>query len=171
MSTTSTRCSGIRTCSTEERKQAALARHAGHRDPEDPLHSAERSGTSGDQVGGLPPKQKFGVYVKLTNSEKQGLGQPLPKGVVRVYKADKGGSRQFVGEDAIDHTPRDEEIEDRARRGLRRDPLDRKQMTWRALGSCGSESTGRSRVTNAKDAVKEVEIVGAGERRLGGRRQ
>jgi hypothetical protein len=111
-----------------------------------------------NQVGGLPPKQKFGVYVKLTNSEKQGLGQPLPKGVVRVYKADKGGSRQFVGEDAIDHTPRDEEIE--IKLGEAFDVLaDRKQMTWRALGSCGSESTWEIKVTNAKDAVQEVEIV------------
>jgi hypothetical protein len=111
-----------------------------------------------NQVGGLPPKQKFGVYVKLTNSEKQGLGQPLPKGVVRVYKADKGGSRQFVGEDAIDHTPRDEEIE--IKLGEAFDVLaDRKQMTWRPLGSCGSESTWEIKVSNAKDAVQAVEIV------------
>ncbi len=111
-----------------------------------------------NQVGTLPPKQKFGVYVKLTNSEKQGLGQPLPKGVVRVYKADQGGSRQFVGEDAIDHTPRDEEIE--IKLGEAFDVLaDRKQMTWRTLGSCGSESTWEIKISNAKDAVQDVEIV------------
>src|SRR5690606_19162202 len=35
---------------------------------------------------------------------------PLPKGKVRVYKMDDGGRQQFVGEDNIDHTPRNEEI-------------------------------------------------------------
>ena len=35
---------------------------------------------------------------------------PLPKGTVRVYKADTQGSLQFVGEDRIDHTPKDETI-------------------------------------------------------------
>jgi len=33
---------------------------------------------------------------------------PLPKGTVRVYKADADGGRQFIGEDRIDHTPKDE---------------------------------------------------------------
>jgi hypothetical protein len=35
---------------------------------------------------------------------------PLPKGTVRVYKEDKDGSLQFVGEDRIDHTPKDEKF-------------------------------------------------------------
>jgi hypothetical protein len=38
------------------------------------------------------------------------MGMPLPKGIVRVYKKDSGGSLQFVGEDRIDHTPQDETI-------------------------------------------------------------
>jgi len=35
---------------------------------------------------------------------------PLPKGIVRVYKEDKDGSLQFIGEDQIDHTPKDEKF-------------------------------------------------------------
>jgi len=49
---------------------------------------------------------KCGVIVDVPNREENHLGIPLPKGKVRVYKEDKGGSLQFVGEDLIDHTPR-----------------------------------------------------------------
>ncbi|MBP1691341.1 MAG: hypothetical protein H6Q32_693, partial [Bacteroidetes bacterium] len=34
----------------------------------------------------------------------------LPKGKVRVYKRDQDGKEQFIGEDQIDHTPKDEEL-------------------------------------------------------------
>jgi hypothetical protein len=50
------------------------------------------------------------VYVSFANSEDANLGLPLPKGTVRVYKADSAGQVQFVGEDAIDHTPKNEEV-------------------------------------------------------------
>ncbi len=68
---------------------------------------------------------------------------PLPKGTVRVYKADKSGAKQFVGEDSIDHTPRDEKI--RIKMGEAFDVVaDRKQMEWKVLGSCQSSRPGRS---------------------------
>ena len=35
---------------------------------------------------------------------------PMPKGVVRVYKKDSAGNAQFVGEDRIDHTPKNERV-------------------------------------------------------------
>ncbi|MCD6229337.1 MAG: DUF4139 domain-containing protein [Candidatus Diapherotrites archaeon] len=54
---------------------------------------------------------KVRTIINLKNSEEQGLGMPLPKGKVRVYKEDSQGQLQFVGEDLIDHTPKDEEIE------------------------------------------------------------
>jgi hypothetical protein len=50
------------------------------------------------------------VTVSLENSEANHLGMPLPMGTVRVMKRDKDGSLEFVGEDHIDHTPRDEMI-------------------------------------------------------------
>jgi hypothetical protein len=55
-------------------------------------------------------KQKIGVFLELKNSKKNNLGIPLPKGTIRVYKEDKDGSLQFVGEDRIDHTPKDEKL-------------------------------------------------------------
>jgi hypothetical protein len=55
-------------------------------------------------------KPKVGVYISLANSKSNGMGMPLPKGIVRVYKKDSGGALQFVGEDRIDHTPEDETI-------------------------------------------------------------
>jgi len=59
------------------------------------------------------PKEKLKVDVKLifTNEEKAGLGIALPKGKVRVFKRDAAdGSLEFVGEDRIDHTPKDEKL-------------------------------------------------------------
>ncbi|MBI3799405.1 MAG: DUF4139 domain-containing protein [Deltaproteobacteria bacterium] len=56
------------------------------------------------------PTEKIGVFLEIENSQKNNLGMPLPKGTVRVYKADKDGSLQFIGEDQIDHTPKDETV-------------------------------------------------------------
>lgn len=102
--------------------------------------------------------EKVGVYVKLTNSEKEGLGQPLPKGTVRVYKADQSGARQFLGEDFIDHTPRDEEIE--LKLGDAFDVVaERKQKSYRSLGSCSAESAWEIELRNAKEQPQSVEII------------
>ena len=62
------------------------------------------------QTGDLGRKIKVGVFVEVKNSEKNNLGMPLPKGIVRVYKKDSHDRLQFVGEDRIDHTPRNETI-------------------------------------------------------------
>lgn len=51
--------------------------------------------------------KKVNVIVEVKNA-KPSLGIPLPKGRMRLYKADSKGSLQFVGEDEIDHTPKDE---------------------------------------------------------------
>jgi hypothetical protein len=59
---------------------------------------------------GQQSNKKIGVFVTFKNEEKIGLGIALPKGKVRVYKRDDDGKEQFVGEDEIDHTPKDEEI-------------------------------------------------------------
>jgi hypothetical protein len=68
-------------------------------------YSYRSEGTFGQQSN-----PKVGVYVMFRNDEKSGLGLPLPKGKVRVYKRDTDGKEQFVGEDLIDHTPKDEEV-------------------------------------------------------------
>jgi hypothetical protein len=51
------------------------------------------------------------VIIKFKNSKENGLGMPLPAGKVRITKLDTDGSEEFLGEDMIDHTPKDEEIE------------------------------------------------------------
>ena len=55
-------------------------------------------------------QKKVAVVVELMNSEENGLGIPLPKGLVRLTKSDIDGSSQLLGEDRIDHTPKDEEL-------------------------------------------------------------
>jgi hypothetical protein len=59
---------------------------------------------------GQQSNTKVGVFVTFKNDDKSGLGIPLPKGKIRVYKRDDDGKEQFIGEDQIDHTPKDEEI-------------------------------------------------------------
>jgi hypothetical protein len=55
-------------------------------------------------------KSPVNVFIKLKNSEANHLGMPIPAGIVRLYKEDNSGSLQFIGEDNVDHTPKDEEI-------------------------------------------------------------
>lgn len=49
--------------------------------------------------------EKIQVILKTENSEKKGLGLPLPGGLVRIYKADSEERLQFLGEDQIEHIP------------------------------------------------------------------
>jgi hypothetical protein len=79
-------------------------------------------------------KQKVGVFLELENTKKNNLGIPLPKGTIRVYKEDKDGSLQFVGEDRIDHTPKDEKF--KIKIGEAFDVLgERIQTDYKRLGS------------------------------------
>ena len=55
-------------------------------------------------------REKVGVFVNFKNDEKSKLGIALPKGIVRVYKKDDEEKEQFIGEDEISHTSKDEEI-------------------------------------------------------------
>jgi hypothetical protein len=60
------------------------------------------------QRTGSPIKNDVEVFYQFKNEAKTGLGMPMPAGAVRVYQADSKGGLQFVGEDRIDHTPKDE---------------------------------------------------------------
>jgi hypothetical protein len=62
------------------------------------------------QNPGSPIKDNVMVFYKFRNEEKSGLGMPMPAGTVRVYQKDSKGSVLFVGEDRIDHTPKDEAL-------------------------------------------------------------
>jgi len=83
---------------------------------------------------GMPiSNQKVAVLLELKNSTENRLGVPLPKGKVRVYKADSAGSQQFIGEDWIDHTPKNERV--KIKLGDAFDVVgDRTQKEWRKLG-------------------------------------
>jgi hypothetical protein len=59
---------------------------------------------------GEAPRVNATVRLMFTNDEKSRLGIPLPQGTVRVYKADNAGQAIFVGEDAIEHTPKNETV-------------------------------------------------------------
>ncbi len=62
------------------------------------------------QHPGAPLKDVVQVYYQFKNEQPHGLGVPMPAGVVRVYQDDSKGGLQFVGEDRIDHTPKDETL-------------------------------------------------------------
>ena len=62
------------------------------------------------QHPGAPLKDLVQVYYQFKNEAQAGLGMPMPAGVIRVYQADSKGSVQFVGEDRINHTPKDETL-------------------------------------------------------------
>jgi hypothetical protein len=59
---------------------------------------------------GEKQRQPVDVVMTFTNSDDNHLGMPLPAGIVRLYKEDSAGGLQFIGEDRIDHTPKDEDV-------------------------------------------------------------
>ncbi len=107
--------------------------------------------------GQIVQNQKVSAYLDVQNKEQNHLGMPLPKGTVRVYKTDTSGQKQFIGEDAIDHTPRDEKI--RIKLGEAFDVVaDRSETDFRVLGTCGSESAWEIKLRNHKDTPESVEV-------------
>jgi hypothetical protein len=105
------------------------------------------------QYGEIAAKMKVGVFVEFDNRTEARMGMPLPKGVVRVYKRDSEGRAQFVGEDAVDHTPKNETV--RLKLG---DAFDvtarRKQTDFKKLA-------GTSRYNYVYEAAFEVELKNA----------
>ena len=86
------------------------------------------------QTYGGEQKLKVGVYQEFQNASSNGLGMPLPAGVLRLYKADADGTLQLAGEDRIDHTPRDERV--RVKVGEAFDLVaDRRQTEFQVLSS------------------------------------
>lgn len=105
---------------------------------------------------GEPIREKIGVFVSFKNSNENSLGQPLPAGIVRVYKADNTGAQQFVGEDRIDHTPKDEMV--RIKLGDAFDVVaDRKQTDYKAIARRVFEYAYEIRIRNHKE--EDVTVV------------
>lgn len=101
---------------------------------------------------------KVGTFVTFRNDAKSGLGIPLPKGKVRVYKLDDDGKEQFVGEDRVDHTPKDEEI--RLYLGNAFDIVgERAQVDFKSMASGKVvEETIRIKIRNHKDEPVTVQV-------------
>ena len=109
-------------------------------------------------------KIKPAVFIKFKNRGGQ-LGKPLPAGVVRVYARDSRGAAQFVGEDRIDHTPKNEEVS--LRLGEAFDvTAERKQTLFRRLTEKnaqglrveGAEVGYRIEIRNAKEQAVTVRV-------------
>jgi hypothetical protein len=120
------------TLSENQTKQVALLSKSGVSVRKEFLLAGAGHYYSG-QYGDIGQKLKVGVFVEFQNKG-EGLGIPLPKGVVRVYKKDAQGNAQFVGEDRIDHTPRNEAV--RLKLGNAFDvTADRKQTDFQRLAA------------------------------------
>ena len=109
------------------------------------------------QNPGSPLKDPVMVFYKFKNEEKAGLGVPLPAGNVRVYQKDSKGGLLFIGEDHIDHTPKDEFIT--VKIGNAFDVVsERKQTDYKSLGSRTWEMEFEITLRNHKDTPITVQV-------------
>jgi hypothetical protein len=101
--------------------------------------------------------QPVKVYYRFKNERKGGLGVPLPAGTVRVYQDDSKGGLQFVGEDRIDHTPKDETV--RIYVGNAFDVVcERKQTDYKKIADRVYEMEYQITLRNHKDGPVTVEL-------------
>ncbi|MDR2240394.1 MAG: DUF4139 domain-containing protein [Zoogloeaceae bacterium] len=100
---------------------------------------------------------KISVFIEFDNRG-GGLGQPLPKGIVRVYKKDSRGNALFVGEDRIDHTAKNEVV--RLKLGEAFDvKAARKQTSFRKIAKNEYESAFNIELSNAKNIPVTVKVL------------
>jgi hypothetical protein len=98
------------------------------------------------------------VELEFKNSEADGLGMPLPQGKIRVYKADVDKSLEFVGEDLIDHTPKDEKV--RVFLGNAFDIVgERKRTDFKQISQDVTEESFEIKLRNHKEEAVEVVVV------------
>src|SRR2546427_5430229 len=109
------------------------------------------------QNPGTPIKDNVMVFYKFKNEEKSGLGMPMPAGNVRVYQKDSKGNILFVGEDRIDHTPKDESLT--VHIGNAFDVVaERKQTDFKKIADRVWEMEFEITLRNHKDAPITVEV-------------
>jgi hypothetical protein len=112
--------------------------------------------------GGLAQDLDVTVYLTAVNDAVSNLGLPLPGGIVRIYQRDTQGQVQFIGEDRIEHTPKNEEL--RLKLGRSFDvTAERKQTAFKKLSGSGPwqyqfESAYEIRVNNAKPEAQSVTV-------------
>ena len=101
---------------------------------------------------------KVNVVLEVKNSKENHMGMPLPKGRIRVYKLDDTGAQQFVGEDSIDHTPKDEKI--RLYVGDAFDVVgDYKRTDFKKIDDHTIEETFQVNVRNHKETPVTVKVI------------
>jgi hypothetical protein len=106
---------------------------------------------------GARNQKKVNVTITFKNKKEAGLGIALPAGKVRLYKPE-GQAQVLVGEDAIGHTPRDEEV--RLNVGDAFDIVgERTQVSYRQVGDRASEEKVKITLRNHKDAAITVIVV------------
>ena len=109
------------------------------------------------QHPGAPIKDVVQVLYQFKNEEKTGLGMPMPAGTVRVYQSDSRGGLQFVGEDRIDHTPKDETLN--LKIGNAFDVVvERKQIDFEKIAGSTYEVEYEITVRNHKSTPVAVEV-------------
>ena len=108
---------------------------------------------------GTAMNKKVWVMQEFKNSDTNHLGIALPKGRLRFYRRDTDGSLQFVGENSIDHTPKDETI--RVYTGNAFDIVgERKRTNYRVdSNSRWMDETFEIRVRNHKKETATVRVV------------
>jgi hypothetical protein len=108
------------------------------------------------QFGQIGQKLKPAVFLEFENKGGQ-LGKPLPAGIVRVYAKDSKGAAQFVGEDRIEHTAKNEKL--KLRLGEAFDiTAERKQTGYKRIADNQTESSWRIELRNAKDEAVTVRV-------------
>ena len=102
--------------------------------------------------------KKIQVTMEFKNSQAGGLGMALPAGKVRVYKEDRSGAEEFVGEDAIDHTPKDENV--RLTVGNAFDVVgEYRQVSFKRISDRATEGTHEIKIRNHKKEKVRVKVV------------
>jgi hypothetical protein len=118
----------------QETKQVSLLEAAGFNVSKEFVINGQPYYYRGFNSPGQPIKEKVGVYMQFRNSQSNKLGMPLPAGTIRLYKKDDHGNQQFIGEDRIDHTPKDEDV--RVKVGDAFDIVaERKQTDYKVIAS------------------------------------
>ena len=101
---------------------------------------------------------KVGVSIEFENKEENGLGMAIPAGRVRIYQEDTDGSEEFIGEDNVEHTPKDEKI--RVRTGEAFDiAVERLEKNYRRITDRVQERDYEVKLRNHKDEPVDIVVV------------
>jgi hypothetical protein len=141
----------------QETKQVSLLDAAGFNVSKEFVINGQAYYYRGYDSPGAVIKDKVGVYMQFRNSQQNKLGMPLPAGTIRLYKKDEGGAQQFIGEDHIDHTPKDEDV--RVKVGDAFDIVaERKETDYKVISSSVYEYAYEITIRNHKETPVTVVV-------------